>query len=155
MGPKSCEICEEAQSKYKCPACLIPYCSLACYKKHKEIPCTKPESSSEEKVSPASAPSDGSAIAPSDEKPCYIDEPIEMLQNSQLQSIASSNEIRDLIKDKKLQKLIYDIDCSADAENELDEAMEEATFRLFAEKRSIRIVESAELNSVYLTEFIS
>ncbi|XP_068651258.1 uncharacterized protein [Aristolochia californica] len=39
MGPRQCEICKEAQSKYKCPSCLVPYCSLACFKKHKEIPC--------------------------------------------------------------------------------------------------------------------
>lgn len=30
---------------------------------------------------------------------------------------ASSNEIRDLVKNEKLQKLIYNIDCSADPEN--------------------------------------
>lgn len=30
---------------------------------------------------------------------------------------ASSNEIRDLVKNEKLQKLIYSIDCSADPEN--------------------------------------
>nr|GMD69104.1 zinc finger HIT domain-containing protein 3 [Ipomoea batatas] len=35
MGPKKCGVCEEAQSKYKCPSCLIPYCSLTCFKKHK------------------------------------------------------------------------------------------------------------------------
>ncbi|RPA97351.1 hypothetical protein L873DRAFT_1836413 [Choiromyces venosus 120613-1] len=30
-----CGICEEAESKYKCPTCKVPYCSLACYKPHK------------------------------------------------------------------------------------------------------------------------
>ncbi|GKU86151.1 hypothetical protein SLEP1_g714 [Rubroshorea leprosula] len=32
MGGSSwqCQVCNEAQSKYKCP-CLIPYCSLPCY----------------------------------------------------------------------------------------------------------------------------
>ncbi|XP_058105426.1 uncharacterized protein LOC131248919 isoform X3 [Magnolia sinica] len=44
MGPRQCEVCKEAQSKYKCPSCLIPYCSLPCFKKHKEIPCAKPVS---------------------------------------------------------------------------------------------------------------
>ncbi|KAF9036657.1 hypothetical protein BJ165DRAFT_590899 [Panaeolus papilionaceus] len=46
MPPKSkvannCQICQEQPSKYKCSQCLVPYCSLGCYKKHKEIPCTK------------------------------------------------------------------------------------------------------------------
>ncbi|PIN19444.1 putative MYND Zn-finger protein/hormone receptor interactor [Handroanthus impetiginosus] len=126
MGTKKCEVCEEAQSKYKCPTCLIPYCSLACFKKHKEIPCTKPESIQEEKVY--------SGSGTDDEKSCYVDEQNEVLQELQLQSIAASNEIRYSVKDKKLQKLIYDIDSSADPENELDNAMEDETFRLFTEK---------------------
>nr|XP_029120614.1 zinc finger HIT domain-containing protein 3 isoform X2 [Elaeis guineensis] len=41
MGPRTCEVCKEAQSKYKCPTCLAPYCSLGCFKKHKENPCKK------------------------------------------------------------------------------------------------------------------
>ncbi|CAI5759469.1 unnamed protein product [Candida verbasci] len=33
-----CQICNTNESKYKCPKCNIPYCSLACYKSesHKE-----------------------------------------------------------------------------------------------------------------------
>ncbi|KAK4407307.1 hypothetical protein Sango_0311700 [Sesamum angolense] len=69
-----------------------------------------------------------------DDKPCYVDEQSEVLQESQLQSLASSNEIRDLIKNEKLQKVINNIDCSADPENELDKSMEEESFRLFTEK---------------------
>ncbi|GMP90475.1 hypothetical protein CsSME_00041590 [Camellia sinensis var. sinensis] len=115
MGPRKCQVCDEAQSKYKCPTCLIPYCSVVCFKKHKEVPCVKPESSSEAKLT-------------------------------------SSSEIRDALKDKELQKLIYSIDCSADAENvsvimsallniedanlsltinELNKAMEVEAFRIF------------------------
>ncbi|CUS12465.1 unnamed protein product [Tuber aestivum] len=30
-----CRICQEAESKYKCPTCRAPYCSLTCYKPHK------------------------------------------------------------------------------------------------------------------------
>ncbi|KAL4584715.1 hypothetical protein LXL04_009323 [Taraxacum kok-saghyz] len=39
---KGCKVCEKAESKYKCPACFVPYCSLICFKKHKETPCDKP-----------------------------------------------------------------------------------------------------------------
>ncbi|KAJ8553009.1 hypothetical protein K7X08_020402 [Anisodus acutangulus] len=130
MGPKKCKICEEAQSKYKCPNCFIPYCSLVCFKKHKEIPCGKseaePEPSCEEKL--ASAP------APHVEKPIYIDEPSEALNQPQLESIASSNEILEAIRNKDLQKLIYDLDSSLDAETELDKAMEKEEFRILSEK---------------------
>ncbi|CAL5353548.1 hypothetical protein CsSME_00041590 [Camellia sinensis var. sinensis] len=124
MGPRKCQVCDEAQSKYKCPTCLIPYCSVVCFKKHKEVPCVKPESSSEAKLSPILHV----------ERSYHVDEPSVVLQQLQLESIASSSEIRDALKDKELQKLIYSIDCSADAENELNKAMEVEAFRMFSDK---------------------
>lgn len=31
-----CLVCEKLESKYKCPKCKVPYCSIACFKAHKE-----------------------------------------------------------------------------------------------------------------------
>ncbi|KAG5514693.1 hypothetical protein RHGRI_035924 [Rhododendron griersonianum] len=128
MGPrKKCGVCDEAESKYKCPNCLIPYCSLVCFKKHKEVPCVKPESSAAEvKLT--------SGVVVHAERPYHVDEPGEVLQQLQLQSIASSSEIRDALKDEELQKLICNIDCSPDAVNEIDKAMELDIFRIFTDK---------------------
>jgi len=42
MAPRTrgkCQICKDTESKYSCPKCLILYCSLACYKNHKEGAC--------------------------------------------------------------------------------------------------------------------
>ncbi|XP_033143518.1 zinc finger HIT domain-containing protein 3 isoform X2 [Brassica rapa] len=50
MSPRAtqtCGICERVVSKYKCPCCLVPYCSVGCFKKHKELPCVKPSSTDE------------------------------------------------------------------------------------------------------------
>ncbi|KAL5792635.1 hypothetical protein ACOSP7_001229 [Xanthoceras sorbifolium] len=125
MGPaRQCQVCNDAQSKYKCPSCLTPYCSLLCFKKHKEIPCAKPESTEEKSIVPELPV----------EKPLPADEPSEVLQKVQLESIASSSEIRDALKDESLQKLISDIDGSPDAENALDKAMEVEVFRIFTDK---------------------
>ena len=41
-----CGICNEAESRYKCPKCGIRYCSLSCFKneeKHKHIETATPE----------------------------------------------------------------------------------------------------------------
>ncbi|XP_022771399.1 zinc finger HIT domain-containing protein 3 isoform X2 [Durio zibethinus] len=47
-GPsRQCQVCNQSQSKYKCPSCLVPYCSLACFKRHKETPCVKPQPTKE------------------------------------------------------------------------------------------------------------
>lgn len=34
-------MCKEAPSKYKCPTCRTPYCSVICFKKHKDEFCQK------------------------------------------------------------------------------------------------------------------
>ncbi|XP_058105425.1 uncharacterized protein LOC131248919 isoform X2 [Magnolia sinica] len=109
MGPRQCEVCKEAQSKYKCPSCLIPYCSLPCFKKHKALILLR-------------------------ERSYEVGEQSWMLQKAQLESVATSNEIRDALKDEELRKLICKIDCSPDAENELDKAMEGQIFREFTDK---------------------
>ncbi|KAJ7252080.1 hypothetical protein B0H12DRAFT_623117 [Mycena haematopus] len=44
MAPKirriKCQICDINESKYTCSGCAAAYCSVPCYKKHKELPCT-------------------------------------------------------------------------------------------------------------------
>ncbi|KAK9282347.1 hypothetical protein L1049_005264 [Liquidambar formosana] len=126
MGPRrQCQVCNEAQSKYKCPSCLAPYCSLVCFKKHKEIPCVKPVSSEEKSTTEPVLRV---------ERPYYVDEPSEVLQKLPLESIASSSEICDALKNEDLQKLICNIDCSPHAEKELEKAMEIEAFRIFTDK---------------------
>ncbi|XP_076934233.1 uncharacterized protein LOC143600421 isoform X2 [Bidens hawaiensis] len=124
---KECKVCVNAESKYKCPVCLIPYCSLTCFKKHKEIPCVKPVAAS---VNDTSAPVSTVDV----DRPCYVDAADEVLQRSQLECIATNTEIIDALKDKELQKLIHKIDSSTDAGTELDKAMKDEAFRLFTEK---------------------
>ncbi|XP_022640997.1 zinc finger HIT domain-containing protein 3 isoform X4 [Vigna radiata var. radiata] len=125
MGPRQCQVCIEALSKYKCPSCYLPYCSLVCYKKHKELPCVKPQ------------PLEVITTAVSEslvEKTLVVDERSEVLQKFQLEAIASSREIRDSLNDKALQDLICRIDSSPNAKDELDKAMAEEAFRLFTDK---------------------
>ncbi|XVF32264.1 hypothetical protein REPUB_Repub17cG0066900 [Reevesia pubescens] len=158
-GPsRQCQVCNQAQSKYKCPSCLVPYCSLACFKTHKETPCTKPESTKEKSGSTSNAvttsvkpESTNDAETPSlkpesseqrsttspgyqVERKLKVDDPSEVLQILQMQAIASSSEVREALKDEHLQKLISDIDSSPDAMNELDKAMGVDVFRIFSDK---------------------
>lgn len=34
-----CQVCSLAPAKYKCPKCNTEYCSLSCFKQHKEADC--------------------------------------------------------------------------------------------------------------------
>ncbi|KAJ9565012.1 hypothetical protein OSB04_000978 [Centaurea solstitialis] len=83
---KACKVCEEAESKYKCPACLIPYCSLVCFKKHKEISCIKPVPVPV--PVPAAENDTSTMIPPIDvDRPSYVDDASDVLPHSQLEGI--------------------------------------------------------------------
>ncbi|XP_010548716.1 PREDICTED: zinc finger HIT domain-containing protein 3 isoform X2 [Tarenaya hassleriana] len=125
QAARTCEICEKAQSRYKCPSCLAPYCSLSCFKKHKETPCAKP-SSNEEKPAPLKE-------VPV-ERPVHVEEASQVVQKTQLEALASSSEVCEALKDESLQKLIRDIDSSSDPLLELDKAMGVEAFRVFTDK---------------------
>jgi hypothetical protein len=104
---------------------LIPYCSLACYKKHKEIPCTKPvENGSKAEVKVEEEPT----TVPGDDETDF------RLKRSQLEAIAASNEVRKMLRDRELQELITKIDSSPNSKLELEKAMEGPAFREFTDK---------------------
>ena len=50
--PVKCEIFRESQSKYECPQSITPYCSVACFKAHRQTPCSPPVPVSSEQHSP-------------------------------------------------------------------------------------------------------
>lgn len=54
--------------------------------------------------------------------------------NECILTAASSSEIRDALNNKSLQELVRRIDCSPNAENELDKAMADEAFRVFTDK---------------------
>ncbi|KAK9201387.1 hypothetical protein WN944_016589 [Citrus x changshan-huyou] len=162
MGPPArlCQVCNEAQSKYKCPNCFTPYKlrALKLIEKNilgviagtnasvmldSETPCAKPEPTEEKAIFPESPV----------ERPLNVDEPSQVLQKEQLESIASSSEIRDALQDESLQKLILGIDSSSNPEIELDKAMEVEAFRTFTDKHSCRNL-NAELLSSTLASFV-
>ncbi|CAI8602750.1 unnamed protein product [Vicia faba] len=139
MGPKQCQVCQKAQSKYKCPKCYLPYCSLVCFKEHKELPCVNPTPSAPKTTAlelPVEKPSvvDNTVLEAVVEKPLVVDKRGQVLDQLKLEAIASSSEIRDALSDKALQELVCRIDCSSNAENELDKAMADEAFRIFTDK---------------------
>ncbi|WZZ24609.1 zinc finger HIT domain-containing protein 3 isoform X2 [Brassica napus] len=157
----TCEICEKVVSKYKCPSCLVPYCSLVCFKKHKETPCAKPSAAEEKPASPAKEVSvvetkhvvvktehKASASSAAKEvpvaRPITVEEEKYVVEKTQLEAIASSSEIREALKDEALQKLISTIDSSSNPLQELDEAMGVEAFRVLTEKILSNISKSSD-----------
>mmetsp|Transcript_35954 Transcript_35954/g.49913 ORF Transcript_35954/g.49913 Transcript_35954/m.49913 type:complete len:139 (-) Transcript_35954:104-520(-) len=121
-----CEICsdEPKLAKYKCPTCLIHYCSVPCFKKHKENPCKKPEPSIPESVAQPKR-----KFEEDDE-----DENSHRLQREDLRKLARSSHIRACLKDSELQQLVKSIDSSQKAEAALDFALLQPKFHEFCDQ---------------------
>ncbi|KAI7892185.1 uncharacterized protein EV154DRAFT_505908 [Mucor mucedo] len=106
-----CKICEKEQSKYKCPKCRAPYCSLVCFKKHKETPCEFSEPTNKtqvpvrKEITPIGAPDeeDPSRLTPQD-----------------LEKLAYSKEIHQLLEHPEIREIIRQIDCSKTPVVDLD-----------------------------------
>ncbi|KAF9546866.1 hypothetical protein EC957_009318 [Mortierella hygrophila] len=110
---KICFVCNTHESKYKCPTCTQPYCSLVCYKKHKEIPCEKP----------APIPEPEITVPPVEPVPDYLkEESVALLKQEQLDRISQSGAIKDMLKNESLRRLIKLIDSSENPEYLLDKA---------------------------------
>uniref|UniRef100_A0A6V7QS49 Zinc finger HIT domain-containing protein 3 n=1 Tax=Ananas comosus var. bracteatus TaxID=296719 RepID=A0A6V7QS49_ANACO len=150
MGLRKCEVCKEVESKYKCPTCLTPYCSVGCFKKHKEDLCQNslPAPEEERKVAhPAKSleVEERSRLVSKEQlqsleipvdpsRPLEVEEPSWVVNKEQLKSLAESSEIRDALKDDELRKLIIRIDSSKEPEKELEKAMLGQDFRQYTDK---------------------
>ncbi|KAL4249033.1 hypothetical protein ABKN59_007315 [Abortiporus biennis] len=81
-----CQICKATESKYTCSRCMVLYCSVDCFKRHKEESCTEskrpsektnsndaPSSTAPSSSSSSSLPTknDPEAIIPSNEPPLH------------------------------------------------------------------------------------
>ncbi|KAL1917914.1 uncharacterized protein VTP21DRAFT_3748 [Calcarisporiella thermophila] len=120
LQSKACGVCQENVSKYKCPICTLPYCSLPCYKKHKENPCEKP-------APPPEPPKQ-------DPPPLNIPEDDEsLLSDEQLAQLEHSDKVRQYLKDPRVCQLISEITSAEDAERRLDRAREDPEFEAFAQ----------------------
>ncbi|OUM67716.1 hypothetical protein PIROE2DRAFT_68792 [Piromyces sp. E2] len=137
MNKKICKICEENESKYKCPTCLTPYCSLVCYKKHKEVPCKKQE------TTPVKI-----ELEKKEEKKEEEDdeEYLTKVPEEKLKQLGQSKEIRDLLQYEQLQKLLKEIDASSKPEQLYDQAFQNMSlFKEFVDK-SLAIIDDDEEN---------
>ncbi|XP_045476419.1 zinc finger HIT domain-containing protein 3-like [Harmonia axyridis] len=112
-----CDICGISDKKYKCPVCLINYCSKECFGKHKEK-CSKEISKSK---GPELKKPRVSVSAP--KETIYSEVPDEKLE-----LLGQSEELKDLLKNQHLQKLLKIVDGSKDPEKMMQMAMLEPLF---------------------------
>ncbi|XP_015239132.1 PREDICTED: zinc finger HIT domain-containing protein 3 isoform X1 [Cyprinodon variegatus] len=133
-----CSVCSEQTPKYRCPSCRIRYCSLGCYKKHKDtcLPAEKPASQS-----PASKDAAGSAEPWSVEDLLQEDDIIDKVPLQRLQSLSQSTELRDLLCNPHLRQLLRSVDDAESKDAAIKAAMQEPLFVEFADE-CLKVVEN-------------
>jgi len=109
MKEKECSVCAKAGSSYKCAQCRIPYCSVACYKTHKDI-CNKAAPVNIHKPGPEAArgstDSAGGAGVRGTESI--------ILHASQLAALDKDPEIQRLLRSERLKEHIHAVDSAPD-----------------------------------------
>jgi len=126
----NCSICKEnKESKYKCPKCRIPYCSVACWKTHKAEDCVRlaqpqPEVSKEQ-TNLYNFPTEDTV-------------PLEKLQ-----LLEHNQELKNILCNKHLRALLLAIDQSSNPSDAMQQAMLEPIFVEFADE-CLKVIEPAE-----------
>uniref|UniRef100_A0A8C6M8U4 Zinc finger HIT domain-containing protein 3 n=1 Tax=Nothobranchius furzeri TaxID=105023 RepID=A0A8C6M8U4_NOTFU len=109
-----CNVCCEQTPKYRCPTCEIRYCSLGCYKKHKE--------------------------ACGVEDLLHEDDIIDKVPLQRLQLLGQSNELRDLLCNPHLRQLLRSVDGAQRKDEAMKAAMQEPLFVEFSDQ-CLKLVE--------------
>ncbi|XP_055983077.1 zinc finger HIT domain-containing protein 3 [Sorex fumeus] len=143
-----CVVCLE-KPKYRCPHCRLPYCSVACFGKHKEK-CS-PKAGLAERKTRSAVPAvmmksvgsedddDDDAIADflnSDEEEDRVS-----LQN--LKNLEESAALKNLLQNPHLRQLLMSLDQADDKAKLMKACMQEPLFVEFADC-CLRVVEPAQ-----------
>ncbi|KAK5859089.1 hypothetical protein PBY51_003180 [Eleginops maclovinus] len=121
-----CSVCSEHTPKYRCPACKIRYCSLGCYKKHKDscLPV----------VSEVSEATDSFHTERTEEDLLHGEDIIDKVPLEKLQLLGQSKEIKDLLCNPHLRQLLRSIDSADGKGDAMKAAMQEPLFVEFSDQ---------------------
>ncbi|XP_066275660.1 zinc finger HIT domain-containing protein 3-like [Branchiostoma lanceolatum] len=143
----TCEVCSEQRHKYRCPRCEVRYCSLTCFKQHKENTCEQREKLVQERrrriqqseAAAATEEEDAVSMAMWDDGMDEGDEE-DRVPLDRLQKLQDSEELRGLLCNPHLQRMVREVDSSDDPEVAMQKAMQEPIFVEFADQ-CLRVVE--------------
>jgi len=133
--PVSCEVCHEIVSKYKCPQCLLKYCSLPCYRQHKGACITLDDGLTSRNISQNTELEKASAE-------CAVDSE-DFVNEEQLKKLESDSHLHHMLQNPHLQQLLRDVNSASDTKLCLDKAMKEPLFIEFAEQ-CLNVVDNHE-----------
>ncbi|XP_067864277.1 zinc finger HIT domain-containing protein 3 isoform X2 [Heptranchias perlo] len=151
---KICRVCEQQPPKYRCPRCGLRYCSVGCYKKHKDD-CKPQESGSVTTISELSPVlkgimrQDGKGHCWSTDDILGEHEESDRIPPKKLR-LLESEELKSLLCNPHLRQLLLTVDKAEDKESIMKTAMQEPIFVEFAD-RCLQTVEPPEKENEFLT----
>ncbi|XP_063397442.1 zinc finger HIT domain-containing protein 3-like isoform X2 [Mytilus trossulus] len=134
-----CEVCTENESKYKCPACLLKYCSLLCYKKHKEA-CKDTRDKTEQSKK---SDEDTNVICSVEKTEDRVSvEKLEELEDQsedrvsveKLEELEHSVPLRQMLENPHLRTILQDLAKSTNPAKQMEKFMHEPLFLEFADE---------------------
>ncbi|XP_060768490.1 zinc finger HIT domain-containing protein 3 isoform X2 [Neoarius graeffei] len=141
-----CVVCSEQVPKYRCPVCRIRYCSLGCYKKHKNDDSCQP-------VKDTTPPAPSPDSCQSEAEPWTVDDLLDEDSQSdrvplqKLQLLGESKDLKTLLLNPHLRNLLRTVDSAEDKSKAMKEAMQEPLFVELA-NQCLQIIEPTEIQDV-------
>ncbi|CAG9829212.1 unnamed protein product [Diabrotica balteata] len=126
---KICEICQK-EARYKCPICLIFYCSVPCCKKHRENKCNVLQRDEE---------TEEANLIVKRRKIETVTE--DTVADDKLKLLATNEELNNLLANSHLRNLLVTIDQAESADEVMQKAMQEPIFVEFADA-CLKVVEN-------------
>ncbi|XP_069166018.1 zinc finger HIT domain-containing protein 3 isoform X3 [Procambarus clarkii] len=120
-----CQVCTEAVSKYKCPKCRVKYCSVVCYKTHRQDEChaSSTESDIIFEIDTQGSTSDKQILFPTDDT----------VMPKTLENLRSSSVLKTLLKNCHLREMIKEVDSAHKTDVVIQRAMMEPIFTEFVD----------------------
>jgi len=122
----SCAVCEEREQKYRCPTCKIFYCSVACFKLHKESSSCEKKPIATLNDEPDSNPQSLIYVDPEDDEESVVPE-------EALERLGESEELKALLRNPHLRGYLRHIDTTHNPRGFMKIAMQEPLFVEFAD----------------------
>ncbi|XP_012686699.1 zinc finger HIT domain-containing protein 3 [Clupea harengus] len=139
-----CNVCSDQVPKYRCPTCLIRYCSMNCFKTHKDS-CepvnskgpTSGQNQSDTAAREAWTPDD---LLDGDDKSDMV--PVDILKK-----LGESEDLKDLLRNPHLRQVLAAVDTAGNKMDIMKTAMQEPLFMEFADQ-CLKIVEPTDSEDV-------
>ena len=127
-----CSVCRLGERRYKCPECVAPYCSLACYKSHKEVCQTETEKTggSDQHYIDTGAP--GLSSQP-DFDLAHLFPTANTVPQEKLQLLDKSEKLKEILTNANLREFLLFLDSSEDKAMLMRKAMREPLFLEFVD----------------------